>query len=65
MRGRLVAVAVLGGLLAGVGGLTAARAGEALPGAAVERTDVGGWTALRSGKPSSAWPSSARRADSP
>ncbi len=42
MRGRLVAVAVLGGLLAGVGGLTAARAGEALPGAAVEGTDVGG-----------------------
>ena len=39
MRGRWVAGAVLGALLAGVGGLTAARAGEALPGAAVEGTD--------------------------
>ena len=42
MRGRLVAGAVLGVLLAGFGGLTAARAGEAPPGAAVEGTDVGG-----------------------
>jgi len=33
---------VLGVLLAGVGGLTADRVGEALPGAAVEGTDVGG-----------------------
>jgi vancomycin resistance protein YoaR len=42
VRGRLVAGAVLGVLLVGFGGLTAARAGEALPGAAVEGTDVGG-----------------------
>ena len=42
MRGRLAAGAVLGVLLAGFGGLTAARAGEALPGAAVEGTEVGG-----------------------
>ena len=42
MRGRLVAGAVLGVLLAGFGGLTAARAGEALPGATVEGTEVGG-----------------------
>ncbi len=42
MRGRLAAGAVLAALLAGYGGLTAARAGEALPGAAVDGTDVGG-----------------------
>ena len=42
MRGRLVAGAALGVLLAGVGGLTAARAGEAPPGAAVEGTELGG-----------------------
>jgi vancomycin resistance protein YoaR len=42
VRGRLVAGAVLGVLLAGFGGLTAARAGEALPGAAVEGTEVAG-----------------------
>ncbi len=45
MRGRLVAGAVLGVLgvaVAGVGGLTAARAGEAPPGAAVEGEAVGG-----------------------
>ena len=42
MRGRLVAGAVLGVLLAGVGGLTAASAGEAPRGAAVEGTDVAG-----------------------
>ena len=42
MRGRLVAGAVLAALLAGVGGLTAARAGEALPGTTVEGAEVGG-----------------------
>ena len=42
MRGRLLVGALLGVLVVGVGGLTAARAGEALPGAAVEGTDVGG-----------------------
>jgi hypothetical protein len=42
VRARVVAGAVLGVLLAAAGGLTAARAGEALPGAAVEGTHVGG-----------------------
>jgi vancomycin resistance protein YoaR len=42
VRGRLVAGAVLGVLLAGFGGLTAAQADEAPRGAAVEGTDVGG-----------------------
>ena len=42
VRGRLVAGAALGVLLAGVGGLTAARAGEAPPGSAVEGTGLGG-----------------------
>jgi len=37
-----VAAAAVGVLVAGLGGLTAARAGQALPGAAVDGTDVGG-----------------------